>query len=320
MTIQTYWQLDAAADAGRSEIRARPLAPTVFRDVRSRALNRYDHYAQIAQAAAQTAFDGLFLPHRPETDDSAIVAATIAREVPRLILVPEFPASAGSAVYAAKQAVSFQRATHDRLGWAIVPSIDAAERARDGDYVADDQLVARTEEFLTVARGVHGARPFAFAGAHFEVQGGGFDAPLNRVRFPRVFLQGESEEALALSARVADVHLFRAAPLSQLRSQIEGLDSLALHEARSVEFGVIQPILAREDGDEAWHDAQRAGVPGSAIVGDYAEVAARLTELAGLGITHFVLTAPSSLEEAYRVGQHILPRFRALTESVRAAA
>ncbi len=73
-------------------------------------------------------------------------------------------------------------------------------RARDGDHVPEDRLVARTEEFLAVARGVHGQRPFSRRGGHFEVQDGGFDAPLNRVRF-RVFLQGESEEAFVLSAR-----------------------------------------------------------------------------------------------------------------------
>jgi len=307
MTIQTYWQLDVAAQPGRSEPSARPQAGTIFRDVRTRVINRYDYYARIAQAAAQTAFDGLFLPYRPEADDSAIVAATIAREVPRLTLIPEFPGSVASAVYAAKQAVSFQRATHDRLGWAIAPAADA-------------EALDRTEEFLTVAHGVHGTRPFSFSGAYFEVQGGGFEAPLNRVPFPRVFLQGESEEALALSARAADVHLFGAAPVAHLRSLVEGLDGLAAGRGRSIAFGVIQPVLVREDRDEALHEAARTGVPAATIVGDYDAVAARLAELAGIGIGHFVLGAPASLEEAYRVGQHLLPRFRALTGRVRAAA
>ena len=318
MTIQTYWQLDVAEDAARSEPGARQSG--LFRDVRTLTLNRYDYYAQIAHAAAQTAFDGLFLPHRPQSDDSGIVAAAIAREVPRLVLIPEFPASAGSAVYAAKQAVSFQRQTHERLGWAIAQPADSAARARDGDHVPEEQLHARTEEFLTVARGVHAERPFDFAGEHFEVQGGGFQAPLNRVAFPKVFLQGESEEALDLSARAADVHLFAAAPSSDLRGLIETLDALAVRAGRSIEFGVIQPVLARDDAADARRDADRAGLPDTAITGTYAEVAQRLAGLAALDLRHFVLAAPSSLEEAYRIGQHVLPRFRALTERVAAAA
>jgi alkanesulfonate monooxygenase len=83
MTLQTYWQLDVAEDAARPEPAA-SASPGLFRDVRTPALNRYDYYAQVAQAAAQTGFDGLFLPHRPQSDDSTIVAAAIAREVPRL--------------------------------------------------------------------------------------------------------------------------------------------------------------------------------------------------------------------------------------------
>ena len=111
MTVRIYWQLDVAQQPARGEIAARPAPTGIARDVRTRAITRYDHYAQIAQAAAQTAFDGLFIVHRPQSDDAAIVAAAIARDVPRIEFVAEFPASAGSAVYAAKQAVTLQRAT-----------------------------------------------------------------------------------------------------------------------------------------------------------------------------------------------------------------
>ncbi|MBU3077684.1 LLM class flavin-dependent oxidoreductase [Sphingomonas quercus] len=320
MTIHAYWRIDPAAEPARAERRARQQGPRLFRDVRTAAIFRYDYYAQLAQAAAQTAFDGLFVAYRPEADDSQIIAAALARETPGLALIPEFPASVGSAVYAAKQAVSFQRATRERLGWAIAQPADAETRARDGDHVDENELIARTEEFLAVARGVHGARPFSFKGRYFEVQDGGFDAPLNRVRFPRVYLQGDSEEALSLSARAADVHLFAAAPTERLRSLIEGLDALALREGRTVAFGLVQPVLSRQFSDEAHRDAARLGLGETAMVGDHAEVAGRLAALAALGIRHLVLTAPGSLEEAYEVGQHVLPRLRALTETLPVAA
>lgn len=314
MTIRTYWQLDVTAEHSRSEPADRPRWQPVARDVRTPAINRYDHYAQIARGAALTAFDGLFIPHREVGDDSQIVAAAIARSTPRLALIPEFSASVGSAVYAAKQAMSFQRLTHERLGWAIAPDADAAARARAGDHVAEEDLVARIEEFLLVARGVHGARPFSYKGRFFEVEGGGFEEPLNRVAFPRVFLRGTGEEALTLSARQADVHLFDAAPLDELRDAVEVLDRLALREGRALEFGLIQPVVARDSDEEA----AEADLPG--LAGSHDTVAAGLATLAAIGIRHFVLTAAPSFEEVYRVGQHVLPRFRALTEQRRAAA
>lgn len=317
MTIHFYWQLDVTADAQRSETGARARSGGIARDVRGPAINRYDHYAQIARAAALTGFDGLFIPHREESDDSQIVAAAVARSVPTLRLVPEFHASVGSAVYAAKQAVSFQRSTHGRLGWAIAPDADAATRMRNADAVTDGDLVARTEEFLTVARGVHGTVPFNFSGRFFSVEGGGFAAPLDRAPFPTVFLRGTSEEALALSARHADVHLFEPGPYDVMRHHIETLDAQAAYAGRSVDFGIVQPVVARETDLEA---AEVRGFPSGAIVGGHALVAARLAELATLGIRHFVLSATPSLEEAYRIGEDLLPRVRERVSSHRAAA
>lgn len=312
MTIQIYWQIDPAAEPRRLEPSARRVHGVV-RDLRTAPHNRYDYYAQIAEAAAQTAFDGVFVAHRPDADESRIVAAALAREVRRIQFVVEFPASVGSAVYAAKQAATFQRGTHDRFAWAIAPDANARTRAREGDDVPEDQLVHRLDEFLTVARGVHTQRPFTFKGDHFEVLNGGFEAPLNRVPFPTVFLQGETEEALGLSARHADVHLFRPGPIDKVAALVEGLDALAKQADRSVAFGLLQRILTRETDEEARLEANREGRAPGTLVGSYDAVAGHLAELAALGVSHFVLFAEPSLEEAYRIGQQVLPRLRALT-------
>jgi alkanesulfonate monooxygenase len=319
MTTRIYWQLDTAGEPQRSEPSARPALPTLVRDRRQSVQNRFDYYAQIAQAAAQTGFDGLFLPHRREADDARITAAALAREAPRLRLVAQFPASAGSAVYAAKQAVSFQRATGNRLGWAIAPDADAATRAAEGDFVPADQLDARLDEFLTVARGVHRQKPFTYQGKYFEVENGGFDDPLNRATFPTVFLSGEREEDLALAARHGDVHLFAPGSTDHLASLIEGLDWLANQAGRRVAFGLVQPLLAREDAEEAVRDAGRIAVPAGTLVGSWDNVADRLAERISLGISHLILTATPQLEEAYALGQQLLPRLRTRL-SVRAQA
>ncbi|WP_156679303.1 LLM class flavin-dependent oxidoreductase [Sphingomonas profundi] len=246
MTVRIYWQLDVAAEPARGEPSLRGRLGHLARDVRTASQNRFDYYAQVARAAAQAGFDGLFLPHRADADDSQIVAAAIAREAPRLLLIPQFPASVGSAVYAAKQAVSFQRATRNRLAWAIAPDADAATRARAADHAPENALADRIVEFLTVARGVHGGRPFSFAGSHFEVQGGGFDAPLNRVPFPAVFFEGASKAALDLSARSADVHIFRDTPLGSLSTSVAALGERAHAHGRHVAPGIAQQVIARE--------------------------------------------------------------------------
>ncbi|WP_033340837.1 LLM class flavin-dependent oxidoreductase [Catenuloplanes japonicus] len=50
---------------------------------------------------------------------------------------------------------------------------------------------------------------------------------------------------------------------------------------------------------------------GTALVGSYDEVAARLDEYTEAGVDEFILSAWPHLEEATRVGRHVLPRTRA---------
>jgi alkanesulfonate monooxygenase len=50
---------------------------------------------------------------------------------------------------------------------------------------------------------------------------------------------------------------------------------------------------------------------GTALVGGYDEVAQRIDEYASLGLDEFILSGWPHLEEAYRVGEHVLPRVTA---------
>lgn len=49
---------------------------------------------------------------------------------------------------------------------------------------------------------------------------------------------------------------------------------------------------------------------GTALVGSYGEVAARLDEYADLGVDEFILSGWPHREEALRVGRHVLPLTR----------
>ncbi|MRW90680.1 LLM class flavin-dependent oxidoreductase [Duganella sp. FT80W] len=325
MTTEFIWQLPTAGDGRyadatrlrRGERSPQQRAPFTdgVSDPRGERFNYFDYLHQVARAADITGFDGVRIRHDFEGDDSWIIAGYLARGTRHIRLLTEFEASWGSSVYAAKNAVSFQRAANGRFAWQIAQGDDAAARRWHGDNLPQEEVLARIDEFITVARGVQTTAPFSFKGKYFEVLDGGFRGPLAGNPLPPVYLSGDGEAALALSARQADVHVFDAAPVATLRAALESLQQQATAAGRQVRAGLRIDVLARETQEEAERDAaryrQQAGARADAtLVGSYQQVIDTLAAYADAGVTSFLLSAEPALEEAYRIGEHVLPALR----------
>ncbi len=282
-------------------------------DPRGSKFNYFDYLHQVARAVDLLEFDGLRIPDDPDGDEPWIVAGYVGRYTHRLKLVTEFEASRGSAVYAAKNAVSFQRFTGERFAWQIRAGEDETRRRGQGDAVAHRDQLARIEEFVTLARGVISNENYDFKGRFFEVLNGGFRGPLAGHRVPEVYLSGSGDAALRLSARIADVHVFDAAPVEPLARAIERLRALAAESQRAVRVGLQLSVLAREDSAEAIRDARRHGghaEEDAVLVGSYSDVAERLLAYENHGVHAFLLSGAPHFEEAYRFGENVLPLVR----------
>jgi alkanesulfonate monooxygenase len=346
MSVQFIWQIPTGGDSryGDSEIlrrgerrsAAHPWSEGIS-DPRGTRFNYFDHLHQIARAAELASFDGLRVIETPDGEEPWIVAGYLSRGTRRLKLIIEFEASRGSSVYAAKNTSSLQRFANGRFAWQISAGGDAATRRAQGDFVAEADLGERIDEFLTVARGVLTQSPFSFKGRFFEVLDGGFRGALSGQAVPVVYLSGASDAALALSARQADVHVFEAAPAEVLRGRIEALAVLSGASGRQVAPALRLNVLARETTDEAVFDARRyfeqsgvtaadalspyarlwSGLPSKSggaaatLVGSYAQVSDALLGYVEAGVQQFLLSASPALEEAYRLGEHVLPVMRA---------
>ena len=357
MTIEFIWQLPTSGDGrygdanqtrrGERTQSSRPPFTEGVSDPRGNRFNFLDHLHQIARAADLSGFDGIQIQNDLEGDESWIVAGYLARSSQRLKLLTEFEASRGSAVYAAKNAASFQRFTKGRFAWQISQGGDAAVRRQHGDFAPDSAVLPRIGEFIEVAKGVLTQSPFSFKGHFFEVLDGGFKGPLANKPVPPVYLSGNTAEAYRLSAQLADVHVLDAAPAEELKESIATLQALAAEHGRSLAFGLRIDVLARETEDEAVHDAQRflaqsgravgasnpvvgpnlwAGFAtaqtgaAASLVGSYGQVAERLVKYADICISSFVLAAIPHFEEAYRIGEQVLPVVRSRIAIVQAKA
>lgn len=343
MSIEFIWQLPGSRDSRYADARRYKRAERLpgdaypyhqeITDPRGSSFNYFDYLLQIARAADLTGFDGIQIPHDPQGDESWIIAGYLARATRRLRLLTEFEASRGSSVYAAKNAVSYQRFSNQRFAWQLTTGGNEHTRRQLGDFVENAQLLPRIDEFLTVAKGVITQAPFSFKGVFFEVLNGGFQGPLGGNPVPKIYLSGNTQSAYELSARQADVHLLDAAPLEVLTPALARLVDLAQQQGRALEIGLRIDVLVRETEEEAMADAQRfwqqAGFeqatplqPGlwplpvahtgaaAALVGSYEQVLEQLLVYVKAGISSFIFAASPHLEEAYRVGEHLLPALR----------
>jgi alkanesulfonate monooxygenase len=304
MSVEVLWTLPARETPRRVRFHQS------VRDERPGRFTYADYAVQVARAADLAGFNGLLLPNDPDGDEPWVLGSALARETRHVKIVPEFSPRFASAVYAAKLSFTFQRFFNDRLGWML-----------QLDDAADEDRFLRAQELLAVAEGVWGEAPFDFTGRFFAVSGGALFA-LHRTqnvragirRFPAVYASGDDEGLLAFSARHADVHVFAALEPRTLGGLLGRHRGLADEAGRAVRYGLRAPIVAREYAAEARTERDRidAGYAFEhALTGTYAEVAERLRAYADIGITAFVIDAVPRLEEAYRLGENLLPLLHA---------
>lgn len=345
MTLEIYWRLPTDGD-GRTFDKAGwtrgDYDPSQPQPVFARTGGRQDRYSpfdylvQVARAAELGGLDGIVIPQTDAGDEPLVVAASLARDVRRIKLIPSLPAPFLSAVYAAKIATSFQRLTAGRLALNLVTA-EPGEKPWHGRKRTVAEQIERTGEFLDVFKGFWSQAPFTYEGRFYEVANGGFAGPLAGQPLPEVFLSGASDEAVHLSGRHADVHILQAGPIEAVANEIERVAAAAAVEGRSIRFILEAEIVSRHTAEEAWgyvwrraekaeapvdvdrlaisdtlwrgFDRFRAG-PAVGVVGSHEQVAETLHAFAALGVSGFILGANPSLEELYRTAEHLLPRLR----------
>ncbi len=319
----------------------------------------YDLLTQTARAAEINGFDSVFIAQSSNGEEPQIVAGALARETKHLNFIISLPTALLSAVYSAKIANSFQRLSGGRLQWHLHHA-EVHEPAWHGQSWPLPEQLTRSDEFLQVTHGFWNQAPYTFEGKYFLVENGGFAKALQGQQHPRVYLDGFTEEAKSLSARRADVHILSAAPLNQIASQIAELQAGAARYGRQVNIFLSAEILARHTENSAWAELQQRhadamektvalhGAPfvdreqqfaalqtdeylwtgfnllregeAAGLVGSYEKIAERLLAYHTLGVSGFILSANPHLEEAWRLGEHLLPRVRSALHQNHAAA
>ncbi|KPM52409.1 alkanesulfonate monooxygenase [Frankia sp. R43] len=236
-----------------------------------------EYLGQIARAAEQLGYEALLTPTGLWCEDAWIITAALTQVTSRLRFLVAFRPGLISPTLAAHQAATFQRISGGRLLLNVVTGGDSAEQRRLGDHLDHDQRYARTDEFLTVLRGVAGAKPaFSFAGEHYDIQEATVNvAPWGR---PPIFFGGASPAAERVAARRADVYLAWGETPAQITERLDRMRSLAAAAGRADElsFGIRFHVISRDTAAQAWAEADRllAGLDDARIAAHQAVFAA----------------------------------------------
>ncbi|MDQ0382092.1 LLM class flavin-dependent oxidoreductase [Amycolatopsis thermophila] len=250
MTITPHWFLPTSGD-GRTIVERfhanRSRGPVAQRDA------DIGYLAQVARAAEQLGFEGVLTPTGTWCEDAWLTTAALIRETTRLKYLVAFRPGVISPTLAAQMAATYQRISGGRLLLNIVTGGDSIEQKRFGDFHDHDRRYARTDEFLTIARGVWSGEPFDFTGEHLSVEGATVLAPPDPV--PPLYFGGSSPAALPVAARHADVYLTWGEPPAQVADKIRRVRELAQARGRTIRFGIRLHTISRDTSAEAWAEA-----------------------------------------------------------------
>jgi alkanesulfonate monooxygenase len=215
-----------------------------------------EYLGGIARAAEQLGFEAVLTPTGTWCEDAWITTAALSGVTTRLKFLVAFRPGLISPTLAAHQAATFQRVSGGRLLLNVVTGGDAVEQRRFGDRLGHDQRYARTEEFLTVLRGVSDAgAPFDFHGQHYDVEQ--TSIPFAPYDPPAIFFGGASAAAQQVAARTVDTYLAWGETPAQISERLAQVRKLAGEAGRTVSFGIRFHVLSRDTSAEAWAEADR---------------------------------------------------------------
>lgn len=341
MSIEFNWHLATEGDARGRDPSDRSATP--------------EHWADVARAAEYAGFHALLIPTGPQRPDAWLVAAALARHTESLRFIVALRPGFVLPAAAAHSVQTLQEITDHRLLLSVLTGGDSSEHHAYGDLVNHDDRFARAGEFLRVVKQAWKGRAsgpgFSHHGAHYRVEAAGLLRPLRQA--PTLYLGGASPAAERVAAEHADLYYQWAEPTALLSERIRRVRALAAAQGRSLRVGTRVHLIVRDTESRAWAEADRAlqrlpsgprsarpleiapnlwaGVgllrgkassalasaqTGTALVGDYRQVAARIEEMHALGVDSFIFSGENGLEDALRVSEELLPLVRARTGAV----
>jgi alkanesulfonate monooxygenase len=211
-----------------------------------------------AKAHEDAGFDRVLIGYFSTAPDGFIVASWVLQATERLgILLAHRPGFVAPTV-AARKLATLDQFSGGRLALHVITGGSDEDQARDGDFLDKAARYRRTDEYLDVLRRTWTAtEPFDVDGEFYTTRHSFSQVRCVRQPHLPIYFGGSSPEAVAVSARHADVYALWGEPLTEAAAHIETVKAAAAEHGRHPGISLsTRPILAATDA-EAWDRAYR---------------------------------------------------------------
>jgi alkanesulfonate monooxygenase len=211
---------------------------------------------RFAKAHEASGFDRVLIGYFSFAPDGFIVASWTLQATERLgVLLAHRPGFVAPTV-AARKLATLDQFSGGRLAVHIITGGSDEEQARDGDFLDKAARYRRTDEYLDVVRRTWTAtEPFDADGEFYTVRGSFSGVRCVRQPHLPIYFGGSSQEAIAVSARHANVYALWGEPLAEASAHIAAVKAAAAEHGRDPRISLsTRPILAATDA-EAWDRA-----------------------------------------------------------------
>src|SRR5215470_6211317 len=272
-----------------------------------------------------------------ETWTSTAGLATITKHIE---LMPAVRPTFKHPVLVAKMAGNIDHMSGGRMAINLVSGWWQKESDAMGiPSLPHDDRYQRSEEYLTILKGLWTQPHFTFSGQYYQVNDVTLAPFPLRKPHPKIYLGGESEIAQRLAAKLADEYLINGRPVDKTKQLVDQIRSYAAYHDRELQCGISAFVICRDTEAEAWqeHDRLHAlrveeAIPGvdkkvimirtyayspgyvgsnggtaAGLVGTPQQIADQLLGFLNIGVTTFLLQFHPMLEEMQRFGEQVVP-------------
>jgi len=234
-----------------------------------------DYLTTFAQAHDRAGFDRILVAHGASSPDGFAVAAHVLYNTERAgVLIAHRPGFVAPTQTARKLATLEHLTGEGRVAIHHITGGSDVDQARDGDFVDKDSRYRRTAEFIDVLRRTFTAtEPFDFDGEFYRFRGAISSVRPRREGSIPIYFGGQSDPAIEVGGRHADVFALWGEPLADTAERIALIREAAARHGREVEFSLSTRPIVAETEDAAWEraasilDAAQARAAAGAAVG-----------------------------------------------------